>query len=450
MLCVVSLVYTILLTSALATTQTSLKKISTFLHQKQAESAYYLAQTLQSQESGNPQFDLLLGKAALATQKNDIAVMAFERVLINTPNNTDAQLGLAQAYYKLQLYNQAKATIQTLATTPHTPSLNAKIQDLTTKIDQAFPKDKLYHIYGNLAFGHDSNVAATTDTDYVNIINLMGVALNPTNPIQQQLVNDLYTKLRLNNNKLRSVYLLPQIGIKGNYAPKSQYNLFWNINASHKEYTDVDNYDVSQANLTLGINYQITPVYFLRGDFYYQEYLVDGRRYRETPIITLSLNRALNSHNNLKIYTNGGILNYPQDKLLNVNMYAGGLEWLYLNSHNLLITRISSGRNQPRGGSAKYNGSNYWGGVISAQHQLSQKIILAVTGIYQNVAYDEKQFVSAEKRHDLYKKASAGIYYNFHTNYTWYVLGSYINNHSNIFPYKYNRLEALTGINFMF
>lgn len=412
----------LLTTSVIAAKQPSLKKISELLHQEKVEAAYYLAQTLQSQEIGNPQFDLLLGKAALAMQKNDIAVMAFERVLINDPNNTKAQLGLAQAYDKLQ----------------------------TTKIDQAFPKDKLYHIYGNLAFGYDNNVAAATDTDYINIINLMGVALNPTNPIQQQLVNDLYTKLRLNNKKLRSAYLSPQLGIEGTYAPKPHYNLFWNINASHKEYTDVNNYDVSQANLTLGVNYQITPLYSLSGDFYYQEYLVDGKIYSETPIITLSLNRALNSRNNLKIYTNGGILNYPQDKVLNINMYTCGLEWLYLSNRNLLITRIFTGRNQPRGGAAKYNGNNYWGGMISAQHQLSQKISLVATGTYQNVAYDEKQFVNVAKRHDLFRKVSAGIYYSFHTNYTWYVSGSYINNHSNIFPYKYNRLEALTGINFMF
>lgn len=268
--------------------------------------------------------------------------------------------------------------------------------------------------------------------------------------MQQQLVNTLHADLRRNNKDLKSVYLYPQIGIDGTYSPKSKYSLFWNINASHKEYTEVDNYDVSQANLNLGANYKINSLYILHGGFYYQEYLVDGKRYHEAPIVTLSVNRLLNANNIFKIYTNDGVLVYPQNRLLGVNMYVGGLEWLYFSSRNMLVTRVFSGRNQPRGGGAKYNGSNYFGAVISAKHQVLHKVNLTAGVTYQNALYDEKEFVGASRRRDLYGKISAGIDYRFHPNYTWYLLSSYINNHSNVFPYKYKRFDTLTGINFEF
>ncbi|EKE04802.1 MAG: hypothetical protein ACD_20C00001G0001, partial [uncultured bacterium] len=51
---------------------------------------------------------------------------------------------------------------------------------------------------------------------------------------------------------------------------------------------------------------------------------------------------------------------------------------------------------------------------------------------------------------DSYMQFSAGIYYRFHPNYTLYAFNTYTNNISNVFMYKYNVYEILTGIKFEF
>ena len=157
------------------TTPIAAQKIDLLFNQGEYQKAYQLAEILSSREIGNPAFDLSLGRSALAVQKFSVAVMAFERVLMADSANPYAKLGLARSYYNLKMYDKAKIAIQALAASPNTLSLKNKIQNLSTKINQvSLAKNKSYRLYGNLTFGFDNNVAATTDEDYVNFIDLMG------------------------------------------------------------------------------------------------------------------------------------------------------------------------------------------------------------------------------------------------------------------------------------
>jgi predicted porin len=129
-------------------------------------------------------------------------------------------------------------------------------------------------------------------------------------------------------------------------------------------------------------------------------------------------------------------------------MYVGGLEWDLFNNNNTLMTQIFYGRNQPEGGGAKYSGSNYYGIDITAKHKLTSKVGLLGGAVYQYSLYDEKELVDGPRRRDRYFSYSAGVYYRFHPNLTWYVNGAYTNCHSTLFTYQYDRFEALTGIGF--
>ena len=52
----------------------------------------------QDRMSGMPEFDYLLGVAALDSGKIEDAIIAFERVLAVVPNHAGAQMDLARAY----------------------------------------------------------------------------------------------------------------------------------------------------------------------------------------------------------------------------------------------------------------------------------------------------------------------------------------------------------------
>ncbi|HSJ95625.1 MAG TPA: hypothetical protein VLC53_01050, partial [Myxococcota bacterium] len=64
-----------------------------------AKGAYAQLAPLQDRLSGEPEYDYLLGVAALDSGRMDEAIIAFERVLAIIPNHAGAQMDLARAYY---------------------------------------------------------------------------------------------------------------------------------------------------------------------------------------------------------------------------------------------------------------------------------------------------------------------------------------------------------------
>jgi len=409
-----------------------------------------------SSEVGNKNYDILLGRLALKADKPDEAAVACERVLINNPSNPDARLCLSSAYYQLGLYDKAKEEIKLLLDKPGSESLNEKARELSVAINQKIrAENSPYRVYGQLAYGYDNNVATSTDEDYVMFIKLLGKnfepILGPFYNAQVALLNDLYSKLRKYNEKLKSAYLYPQLGVEGNHSILgSKFSVFWDVNGSYKWYTDISKYDTSQANVSVGLNYQPNNLYLLNATVYHQEYLVNDRRYRETPLLSLGISRALNANNIIRLYTNDGVLMYPNDRTQTIYMYTAGLEWQHFYNRNIFITQIFYGRNQPRGGSKPFHGSNYYGGEFVVKHKLTGKTNVTAGIIYQNSLYDEKEFVDSDRRLDSYIQLSAGLYHRLTSNVVWYVTTAYTNNKSKVFTYEYDRFETLTGINFEF
>ena len=64
-----------------------------------AKQAYADLAPLGNQLSGQPEYDYLLGVAALDSGRIDEAIIAFERVLALIPNHAGAQMDIARAYY---------------------------------------------------------------------------------------------------------------------------------------------------------------------------------------------------------------------------------------------------------------------------------------------------------------------------------------------------------------
>src|ERR1051325_6517870 len=71
------------------------------LNQRQAKQAYELLLPQEGARAGDPEFDYLLGIAALDAGAPERAVFALERVLAVQPNNHVARAEIARAYLAL-------------------------------------------------------------------------------------------------------------------------------------------------------------------------------------------------------------------------------------------------------------------------------------------------------------------------------------------------------------
>ena len=83
-----------------------LNKLKTEIDQKNYSNVMSIAKSYQEEYLGDPEFDFLLGIAALETNQVDVSVFAFERVVANKPNWLDAKLYLTKAYYQSSNYHK--------------------------------------------------------------------------------------------------------------------------------------------------------------------------------------------------------------------------------------------------------------------------------------------------------------------------------------------------------
>ena len=146
--------------------------------------AYALLEPLEDKFSGDPNFDYLIGIAALDSGKPDKATLAFERVLAMEPGFAGARLDMARAYFQLGDLTRAKAEF--VAVLEQNPPQQARevIQKYLAVIDQR-EKAKRTAItgYAEATVGHDSNVNNSTAQAQITVPALANLVftLDPTN-----------------------------------------------------------------------------------------------------------------------------------------------------------------------------------------------------------------------------------------------------------------------------
>jgi len=121
--------------------------------------AYMLLVAEQTKLSGSPEYDYLLGVAALDSGKIDESITAFERVLAINPKNAGALLDLGRAYYTAGAIDLADATFRQLQKSNPPPTAQASIERYLQAIAQKREQSKrAVYAYGEVSMGYDSNI----------------------------------------------------------------------------------------------------------------------------------------------------------------------------------------------------------------------------------------------------------------------------------------------------
>ena len=137
----------------------ALEKARSLLSAGNAKAAYEELIKLQDRLVGQPEFDYLLGVAALDSGRNDEAIIAFERVLALMPNHAGAQMDLARAYYATGAYDLAEAAFRKLQASNPPPAAQQAILRYLDAIQQRKHQAQAGWIaFGELGLGYDSNL----------------------------------------------------------------------------------------------------------------------------------------------------------------------------------------------------------------------------------------------------------------------------------------------------
>jgi outer membrane protein len=166
-----------LIASALAQ-DALLQNAKNLLAAKQAPQAYELLARQETERAGQPEFDYLLGIAALDAGRITQSIFALERVLAVQPNNSLARAELARALVASGETDTAKTQLQQVrAAADVPPEARASIERLLASLDSA-AQVKALALYVEAGIGHDSNLSGGPNISTFAVPLLGGAVFN--------------------------------------------------------------------------------------------------------------------------------------------------------------------------------------------------------------------------------------------------------------------------------
>ena len=127
----------------------------------EAEQAWALLAPLERQYAGRPDFDYVLGIAALESGRANRATFVFERVLTVNPGHLAARLEMARAYFALRDIERAEREFNVILASAPAPEIATLSRLYLSKMREAQPARRgVLSGYAELTVGHDSNVNA--------------------------------------------------------------------------------------------------------------------------------------------------------------------------------------------------------------------------------------------------------------------------------------------------
>ncbi len=129
------------------------------LTEGRAGDAYSLLKPAETRYAGSPEFDYLLGVAALDSGHPAEAVIVLERVLIQQPDHLPARAELARAYLRVNETEASRQTFEALATRELPPEVRATIERYLNAIERIKDTTRVMRVATLEAeSGYDGNV----------------------------------------------------------------------------------------------------------------------------------------------------------------------------------------------------------------------------------------------------------------------------------------------------
>lgn len=406
--------------------------VTRLIKQNKLKEAYKILSTEEVHHIGEADYDLLLARAALAAGHPHEAIFAFERVLINRPNNQLARVELAVAYYQTNELESSRQLFHTALNANPPDKLKANINKYIVRINEKIGS-RQHKLSGILTLkqGWDSNINSATNESEIELA--IGT-YRPTEGVDKE-TSDTFTEVI---NRLK-------------------YNYHFNINSeffSSLGYSNRDNnnkkFDTQTADARLGYGHK-TDFGRISVPLSYQTMWLDEKQLRETTTISTNLNRSgegVFSDYNLQY----GEIRYPDQPALDVDFVAA--------SFSLGTTANKSGFNQqyaifygdesPTNSLYKFNAREYMGLQVRLPIRVSQRHFIIPRVIYQVAEYKQRHPFFTEKRKDHYYATELNWRWYFDRQWNLTTQASHTESDSSVALYTHSRNMVFVGLNYLY
>ena len=409
-------------------------ELESMLVQRQFSQAYALAHKNLDAAEGEPDFDFLLGLAALEAGHTDEALFVFERLNASSPANLRYQFELARCHFLLGNFPQADALFTGLAKNDLPDDIHQTVKRYQRQIHRQSRWQKpSWSVSLAASAGYDTNTNTATDEDRIDVLDGQFTAVLSD---EQQSLSSGYYRLAGTGR-----FMQP-------YSKNHQLEL--TLSGSKKDNAGTDKYDLDSVLSDLEYRYRYGKSQIFLGG-HYQFYWLgrEGLQSRWQGRTGLYYSPSSLWQHRVTISLNG------RDNRLNDELDNWYPE-LSLETRTLVATVIASARllaalDQDDEPLAR----DVYGGDLSLGYQWSEREQLQLMLQYRLSDYHQPQsdnslFSPGEARTEHLSQIS--LKHNYHL---WSVISlhaqySYIRNHSTIQIYQYDRSLIEAGLSVSF
>lgn len=395
-----------------------------------AQAAYNLLIPLQSERAGDPNYDFLLGSAALELGKNTEAVFALERVLAVMPNNGPARERIARAYFNLKELETSKREFENVKRQDVPPEVAATIDRFLDAISRDNEATRTtIHGFVELGFGYDSNVNSATADSQIAVPAFGGLpfVLAPAS----REVGDTFFNFGG--------------GVSITSPLSRRLSVFGGVTYQNKTNTDQTDFSTYYYDLNLGLAYRydrdtITLAGQLNSFFVDDTLYSDA--YRNATGVTLQWQHDFDSRNQITAYGQYTYLAYPGQDIRNANRYLGGAGYAHAFGRGTVVTYLGAygGSEVEKDSSAPQFGNDFYGARIGLQWNVVEKYSLFVNASAEDRKYGGPDPLFFVDREDKQYNASGGMIFVPKKNLRITPQVMWTNNTSNLSIYAFDRI----------
>lgn len=367
----------------------SLDELSGLIADGKAEDAWAMAQRMEDEHAGDPEFDFNYGLAAVEAKHPERAVFAFERVHVAQPGNARVKLELARAYYMTGNNAQAKRLFnEVLAVTPPT-NVERSIRNYLDAIDANESRSGV-QVSGSvrIAAGYDTNTNSATDSQ-----------LNDFGPLQVTVGSG--------NMEQEAGFMDTRVGVDLTRPVNRRTVQFLSATVHARDNDEVfsgGDFDTQEGILTAGVMLRRGAATW-RIPVTLQSLAIDSDEARYTGSVGVEYNRPQTTSRSLLAFAQVGDTVYPSNDARDTYtlLLGGGWNW---NIDSWRLTAMGYvGTDPAQDSDFKFNGRDYVGGRASASRALSP-----VHSVYGNLGVQQSRYQEALvfRREDFLTDAAIG------------------------------------------
>lgn len=341
-----------------------LARADQLLAQGQSKAAFDLLVPLEDERAGDPDFDYLLGLAALETGLGGIAAFAFERCLAVDPKNGPCRVQMARTHLALGETGSARVELETVReSAPPVEVSDLVNRYLGTVAEREAGARRRVDVHVQAGAGYDTNVSSTTAESQIAIPSLGGLPFTLSGV----------------STKQEDAFAQAEAGVRLDQALSPAWRLLADASVTTRQYLDVDAFSSLGSEASLGLS-RAAGANSVLARLHAQDYRLDEEGYRSVYGVSTQYQRTFNDRAAASVYVQASRLDYHlgNPDAARYTAGAGYSRQLGADRRSAVYAGLYGGREDSEG-STPGLGQDFAGLRLGGSHALDARLALTAS-----------------------------------------------------------------------